>query len=215
MKKIILITSLLLIHISTPAQFELVSGKSRAAKLNNKAIHKYNAEDYDGAVKLLTEAARLDPENAKIEGNIGNVYYKIATTIKGQAFSEFVDYYEFAADAYKKAIAISPSAEFYYAIGAVYYNHSNEISGRIANMLYTGNDYDKLSGMRSMRDALLYKSQPYFEKAYDILSGQEFVLTGNDLIRYKAAIQVLSFIYKKENRQDKSEEMSKKLATLN
>ncbi len=108
-----------------------------------------------------------------------------------------------------------PSAEFYYAIGAVYYNHSNEIGRGIANMLSTGNDYDKLSELQSKRDALLFKSQPYFEKAYDMLSGQEFVLTGNDLIRYKAAIQALAFIYKKEGKQERSEEMSKKLATLN
>jgi len=64
-------------------------------------------KDYNGAIAVYQQAAKLDPKNARIYANIGYLY-----TQKGD-FSP-------ALDAYRRAIAINPNnSDFYYAVGYI------------------------------------------------------------------------------------------------
>jgi tetratricopeptide (TPR) repeat protein len=64
-----------------------------------------DSKDYNGAIAVYQQAAKLDPKNEKIHAGIGYLY-----TQQGNFTS--------ALDAYRRAIAINPNnSDFYYAVG--------------------------------------------------------------------------------------------------
>jgi len=66
-----------------------------------------DSKDYNGAIAVYEQAAKLDPKNAKIHAGIGYLY-----TQQGNFPS--------ALAAYRRAIAINPNnSDFYYAVGYI------------------------------------------------------------------------------------------------
>jgi len=64
-------------------------------------------KDYNGAIAVYQQAAKLDPRNARIYAGIGYLY-----TQQGN--------FSLALDAYRRAIAINPNnSDFYYAVGYI------------------------------------------------------------------------------------------------
>lgn len=64
-----------------------------------------DSKDYNGAIAVYQQAAKLDPKNERIHAGIGYLY-----TQQGNFTS--------ALDAYRRAIAINPNnSDFYYAVG--------------------------------------------------------------------------------------------------
>ncbi|MFM6334514.1 MAG: tetratricopeptide repeat protein, partial [Dolichospermum sp.] len=64
-------------------------------------------KDYNGAIAVYQQAAKLDPKNAKIHAGIGYLYTQIGN-------------FPSALSAYRRAIAINPNnSDFYYAVGYI------------------------------------------------------------------------------------------------
>ena len=72
----------------------------------------------------------------------------------------------------------------------------------------------KYDDLKAKRNELLFKSQPYFEKACRIFSANEKKLSGEDMTSYKDALTALNKIYSIQNKMDMAEEMKKRLDSL-
>ncbi len=219
MKKTIVI---LLLFVSFSVVAQKTEEELRAAKIANRAVEKSANNDYEGALTLLNKAVSFDPNNAEIEFDLGCVDLKLAESVKGKIIDGFVknigsehSYYDDAAEAFKKAISISPKSAYYYNLGIVYYNQAIDYNERMSEIKgSSADDFKEYSTLKQKRNEYFVKSQPYFEKAVELLSPNEIVLTGEDMKTYKSTIIALREVYQSEKNTEKVNEMKNKIASL-
>jgi tetratricopeptide (TPR) repeat protein len=113
-KTSLVLTALLLgcLFAGTPVvvKAEILVSQANDSELKNlieEGKRRVDSKDYNGAISVYQEAAKLDPKNARIHAGIGYLY-----TQQGNFSS--------ALAAYRRAIAINPNnSEFYYAVGYI------------------------------------------------------------------------------------------------
>ncbi|MBD2663765.1 TPR repeat-containing protein [Richelia sinica FACHB-800] len=92
------------------AQAEVVVAQARNPELKQlfeEGRRLVDAGDYNGAIAIYQQAARLDPRNARIHSGMGYLYAQQGN-------------FSLALTAYRRAIAIEPNnSDFYYAVGYI------------------------------------------------------------------------------------------------
>jgi len=193
------------------AQIIFISGQNETAKLNNRAIKRFENNDYDGAIKLLQKAIDGDHNNAELEYNIGTTYMQACIV------DETVNYYDEASEAFKKALSLSPNnANYYYQLGSLYFNHAVVFNNGMNKITGSSNqDRDNYYALKSKRDSRFSQAEPFLEKAYGILNEKELILSSDELKMYKNTMKVLMDIYSRLNKTEKYQEIKQKLASMN
>jgi Tfp pilus assembly protein PilF len=171
----------------------------------------------DELIKKLEEAAAKEPTNADIQFNLATVYLQMANPKGGKKPANTAELTAKSEEAYRQAIKLDPdNAGYNYNFGALYYNEAIDVNSQMNDITgTTEEDTKKYDGLKTNRDAIFGKAMPYFEKAYDVLSKNENNLKGEDWSTYKSTMLALKEIYARQNKMDKSQEISKKYDALN
>ncbi len=192
--------------------------EARKAFPDDVTIRNYELNYYitagkqDELVKKLEEAAVKEPNNADIQFNLATTYLGMANPKDGKKPANSAELSSKSETAFQNALKIAPTnAGYNYNFGALYYNQATEVNDQMNAI--TGNseaDTKKYNDLKAKRDELFAKSMPYFEAAYNALSGKEADLKGEDMRTYKSTLLALKEVYARQNKMDKSVEMKKK-----
>ena len=170
----------------------------------------------DELVKKLEEAATKEPNNADIMFNIATTYLGMANPKEGKKPANAAELTAKSEDAFQRAIKISPdNAGYNYNFGALYYNQATDYNDQMNAITGTSDaDQKKYDNLKVRRDELFTKSEPYFEKAYSVLSANEGSLKDEDKKTYKSTLLALKEVYARQNKMDKSADMRKKYESM-
>lgn len=138
-------------------------------------------EKYEEVVSYLESAIKLAPENYTL-------YF-----VQGQSYEQMGDL-ENARLGYEKALEVNPEySDALYNMGALYYNKGVELSVKANDLPYDAEEEFKKIKDEAAKEFLV--AQPYFEKALEIMPGDEGLT--------KSLMQ----IYNSTNQSDKAAEL--------
>jgi len=175
----------------------------------------------DLLVKKLEEAIAKDPDNSVLQYNLGILYANLANPVDTKndnkpmpAPANAAELMKKSETAYKMAIDADPTKpEYYYNLGALFFNKASEIGAQMNAITgTTAEDDRKYEALRVQRTELFTKSLPHFQKAYDLLSAQPDNKRDNDI--YKGTLTALQNIYSVMGQQEKADEVTAKLGAL-
>lgn len=141
-------------------------------------------EKYEEVVAYLESAIQLAPENYTL-------YF-----VQGQSYEQMGDL-ENARLGYEKALEVNPEySDALYNMGALYYNKGVELSVKANDLPYDAEEEFKALKEEASKEFLI--AQPYFEKALEIMPGDE------------GLVKSLMQIYNSTDQSDKAAELKNK-----
>ena len=196
---------------------EGVAAYPRDVTLRNDELNYYiKSGRQDEILKKLEETAALDSTDADIQFNLATAYLSIARPKTGARPANEAEYITKSENAFLHALRRSPdNAGYNYNLAALYFNLGFDVNDQMNAVGGTSKEETKkYDDLKAKRNELLFKSQPYFEKACRIFSANEKKLSGEDMTSYKDALTALNKIYSIQNKMDMAEEMKKRLDSL-
>lgn len=174
----------------------------------------------DVLVGKLEDAIKADPANSELLFNLAIAYDNMANPKdkNNKELPKPANYNELfskAETAYDNTVKAAPQkADAYYNYGALYFNRAVSINDQMNKLTTSAADTKKYDALKIERDEWFNKAVPHFEKVVSIWEPSAKTLKGDDYNNYQAAIIAAKEIYAKQNNIEKSNEMKKKLETV-
>jgi tetratricopeptide (TPR) repeat protein len=140
------------------AKATLAKARSMFPNDSNLLIEELNAfidaQDFEGAIKLLEDLTTKEPNNDMYWGVAGTIYEKLGKTDQSLA-------------AYEKALQINPkSFDANFGLGVIYFNMSEVKRGECDKIQPTPANQAKSDACKQEKKRLQTESLKYFESAY-------------------------------------------------
>jgi Tfp pilus assembly protein PilF len=167
-------------------------------------------------MKRLEEAAAADPSSPEVQFSLGNAYMSAAFPKSGEAPANYKDLVTKAEAAYTKTLALKKDvADYQHNAGTLFYNQGAEFNKQMNAI--SGNttaDLRKADALKTQRDAMFARAQPYFEQVVSLLEGKGSTMSEDDKFSYRSALIGLREIYTRTNNAAKLATTKVKLDAL-
>jgi tetratricopeptide (TPR) repeat protein len=174
----------------------------------------------DLLVKKLEDAIAKDPDNSVLHYNLAILYANLANPVDPKTSKPMTppanaeELIKKSETAYKMAIDADPTKpDYYYNLGALFFNKASEIGERMNAITgTTAEDDRKYEALRVQRSEQFTKALPHFQKAYDLLAAQPEAKRDNDT--YRNTMIALQNIYSVMGQQEKADDITSKLDAM-
>jgi Flp pilus assembly protein TadD len=184
------------------------------ANLRNEEINFYIATDRtDELTKKLEDAVAQEPNNGELHYTLANIYNNMANPKTGDKPANAKELITKAENSYKKALAgDANNAEYNFNFSVLYYMQAYDVAIAMNKLGESAAEMKQYDAMNKERINLLSTALPYAEKAQSTLEAKGSGMDAREKEIYDKTLKELFEIYAKMDKQDKAQEMKKKMA---